>query len=79
MKQKIAVTLDEELVAFLDTVAQGNRSDYLNTLLIQNRQQFLEDRLIAALREDSSDPDYQQEIANWDSVIADGIESDAER
>jgi hypothetical protein len=37
MKQKIAVTLDEELVAFLDTVAQGNRSDYLNTLLASHR------------------------------------------
>ncbi len=79
MKQKIALTLDKELVAFLDSVAQGNRSDYLNTLIAQHRQQFLEAKLIAALQEDAIDPDYQQEIADWDSVVADGILNNAER
>jgi hypothetical protein len=75
MKQKIAVTLDEELVAFLDSVAEGNRSDYLNTLLTHHRKQLLEAQLIAALQSDAQDLDYQQEVADWDSIAAGGIES----
>lgn len=77
MKRKIAVTLDQEIVSFLDDVAQGNRSDYLNTLLEEHRQQFLSNQIIAALKEDSIDPEYRQEIAIWDSVVADGLENDA--
>lgn len=77
MRQKIAITLDEELVKFLDSVAK-NRSEYINTLLAQHRQQVLEAQTIAALNEDATDPDYQQEMADWDNVVADGIDSNAE-
>jgi hypothetical protein len=76
MKQKIAVTLDEELVAFLDAQANGNRSDYLNTLLAQQRKQCREAELIAALKHDAEDPDYQAEVAAWDSVVGDGIDAE---
>lgn len=73
MKQKIAVTLDEEVVVFLDAQANGNRSDYLNTLLAQQRKLWLEAELIAALKNDAEDPDYQAEVVAWDSVAGDGI------
>lgn len=74
-KQKIAVTLDENLVAFLDQIARGNRSEYLNKLLAEHRQQVLKAQLIAALKEDSENPDYQQEIQQWDNVVGDGIDA----
>lgn len=77
MKQKIAVTLDEELVTFLDAQANGNRSDYINSLLAQQRKLCLEAELITALKSDAEDPEYQQEVVAWDSVAGDGI--DAER
>ncbi|AFY78782.1 hypothetical protein Ple7327_3582 [Pleurocapsa sp. PCC 7327] len=76
MKRKIAVTLDEDLVAFLDTVAKGNRSDYLNNLLATHRKQVLESQLIAALATDVEDPNYQQEILAWDNVAGDGIDAE---
>jgi Arc/MetJ-type ribon-helix-helix transcriptional regulator len=76
MKQKIAVTLDEDLVSFLDKVAKGNRSDYLNKLLSQQRKLILESELIRALQEDLEDPDYQQEIKEWDMVAGDGIDAE---
>lgn len=75
MKQKIAVTLDEELVAFLDTQANGNRSDYLNSLLDRQRKLCLEAELIAALKDDIEDLDYQQEVVAWESVAGDGIDA----
>jgi Arc/MetJ-type ribon-helix-helix transcriptional regulator len=77
MKQKIAVTLDEELVTFLDAQAKGNRSEYLNALLARERKQTLETEIITALVQDAQDANYQAEIADWDSVVGDGI--DAER
>lgn len=77
MKQKIAVTLDAEILAFVDTQAQGNRSEYLNLLLIQERKRVVEAELIAALQADVNAPDYQEEIAAWDSIAGDGV--DAER
>lgn len=74
MKQKIAITLDRELVSFIDRQAQGNRSDYLNSLITQERQKILADKIIAALGEDVQDPEYQAEIAEWDRLVGDGID-----
>jgi hypothetical protein len=75
MKQKIAITIDRELVSFVDRQAQGNRSDYLNSLITQERRKILTDEIIAALREDIQDPEYQAEIAQWDRVAGDGIDA----
>lgn len=77
MKQKIAITLDRQLVMFLDQQASGNRSEYLNQLLQQERDRIIEAQLIKALQEDCSDPEYLAEIQLWDSVVADGLD-DAE-
>ncbi|KJH71618.1 type II toxin-antitoxin system MazE family antitoxin [Aliterella atlantica] len=77
MKQKIAVTLDEQLVAFLDVQAGGNRSEYLNQLLAQERKRTIEAQTIAALQEDYADPEYLAEVQLWDAVVADGLD-DAE-
>ena len=75
MKQKIAITLDEELVVFLDAQANGNRSDYLNSVLDRQRKLCLKAELIAALKDDIEALDYQQEVAVWDSVAGDGIDA----
>jgi hypothetical protein len=75
MKQKIAITLDRELVSFIDLQAQGNRSDYLNSLIIQERRKILTDEIITALQEDIQDPEYQAEISEWDRLAGDGIDA----
>ena len=62
MKQKIAITLDEELVIFLDAQANGNRSDYLNSLLGRQRKLCLDAELIAALKDDVEDKKMLHEI-----------------
>lgn len=74
-KQKIGLTLDENLIAFLDEVAEGNRSEYLNKLLAENRKQVLEARMITALAEDLNNPNYLQEVKEWDRVVGDGIDA----
>jgi Arc/MetJ-type ribon-helix-helix transcriptional regulator len=75
MKQKIAVTIDRELVSFIDQQAQGNRSDYLNSLITQERRKILASEIIAALQADIQDPEYQAEIAEWDRLAGDGIDA----
>ena len=75
MKQKIAITLDRDLLSFIDRRANGNRSDYLNSLITQERRKILADEIIAALQEDSQDPEYQAEIAEWDRLAGDGIDA----
>ena len=75
MKQKIAITLDRDLLSFIDRRANGNRSDYLNSLITQERQKILANEIIAALQDDSQDPEYQAEIAEWDRLAGDGIDA----
>jgi hypothetical protein len=75
MKQKIAITLDRELLSFIDRQAQGNRSDYLNSLVTQERRKILAAETIAALQADSQDPEYQAEITEWDRLAGDGIDA----
>ena len=77
MRQKIAITLEQELVAFLDSQADGNRSEYLNTFLAKERKRTVEAELIKALQEDYSDLEYLAEIELWDAAVADGLD-DAE-
>jgi hypothetical protein len=70
MKKKIVVSLDKEVVAFLDTQAKGNRSKYINDLLTQQRRT----ELIAALKQNIKDPKYWVEIQAWDCVTEDGLD-----
>ena len=74
MKQKVTLSLDEELIEFLDLQA-NNRSEYLNELLVQHRSQVLAHQIKTALQEDLSDPDYLSSIQDWDAVIGDGLDA----
>ncbi|HAA28056.1 MAG TPA: CopG family transcriptional regulator [Cyanobacteria bacterium UBA8553] len=70
---KVTITLEDDILHFVDQQAQGNRSGYINTLLAEHRRRILEAEMIAALKQDAEDPEYQAEIAAWDSVVGDGM------
>ncbi len=70
---KVIITLEEDILRFVDQYAEGNRSAYINTLLAEHRRGILAAEMIAALKQDTEDPEYQTEIAAWDSVVGDGI------
>ncbi len=71
--QKVTITLEDDILQFIDQQAQGNRSAYINAMLTEHRRCVLEAQMIAALKEDAQHPEYQAEIAAWDSVVGDGI------
>jgi Arc/MetJ-type ribon-helix-helix transcriptional regulator len=79
LAKKVTITLDEDILAFVDEQAANNgetsnRSGYINDVLVMHRRKILEAEMIAALTEDANDPDYQEEILIWDCVAGDGIE-----
>ncbi|NJM73421.1 MAG: CopG family transcriptional regulator [Scytonema sp. RU_4_4] len=70
---KVTITLEEDILQFIDQQAKGNRSGYINALLTEHRHRILEAEMIAALKQDAEDSEYQAEIAAWDNVVGDGI------
>ncbi|MEH1875362.1 type II toxin-antitoxin system MazE family antitoxin [Nostoc sp.] len=70
---KVTITLEEDILRFVDQYAQGNRSAYINTLLAEHRRRILATEMIAALKQDIEDPEYRTEIAAWDGIAGDGI------
>ena len=70
---KVTITLEEDILRFIDQQAKGNRSGYINALLAEQRRKILEAEIIAALEEDAKDLEYQNEISDWDNVAGDGI------
>ncbi|MDD1416446.1 CopG family transcriptional regulator [Dolichospermum sp. ST_con] len=70
---KVTITLEEDILRFIDQQAKGNRSGYINALLAEQRRKILEAEIIAALEEDAKDLEYQNEISAWDNVAGDGI------
>ncbi|MEB3337380.1 MAG: hypothetical protein VKJ46_07965 [Leptolyngbyaceae bacterium] len=74
--QKVTITLEDEILCFVDQQAQGNRSGYINKLLKEQLRRSLEAAIIAALQEDVHNLEYQGEIMAWDSVVGDGIHAE---
>ncbi|MHC5610708.1 MAG: type II toxin-antitoxin system MazE family antitoxin [Nostoc sp.] len=70
---KVTISLEEDILQFVDQYAQGNRSAYINTLLAEHRHRILAAEMITALKQDAEDPEYQSEISTWDTVAGDGI------
>lgn len=75
MKKKVTIALDTDILSFLDSQAQGNRSEYVSILLEQQRRKQLEIEIIDALQHDLANLDYQREIAEWDALTGDGIDA----
>ena len=77
MTKQVTIALDDEVLVFVDRHSGGNRSEYINNLLIQQRRVAIEAQLAAAHQQDGQDPEYRAEIALWDAVVGDGIGDDA--
>jgi metal-responsive CopG/Arc/MetJ family transcriptional regulator len=74
MSAKVSITLDEEVLEFVDRSSQ-NRSQFINEILSkEKKRRFLKD-LGNAYTELSNDPEYQAEIQLWDVTVGDGIDA----
>ena len=75
MAQKISITLDEEVLAFIDSQT-NNRSQLINQVFDKLKKQQALSELEAAYIEQSQDEDEIAEIKLWDVTIADGIDDE---
>ena len=74
MSAKVSITLDEEVLEFVDRSSQ-NRSQFINAILSkEKKRQFLQE-LEDAYTELANDPEYQSEIELWDVTVGDGIDA----
>ena len=75
MAQKIIITLDEEVLAFIDSQTK-NRSQLINQVFEKLKKQQALSELEAAYIEQSKDEDEIAEIKLWDVTIADEIDDE---
>ena len=72
MTKKISITLDDEVLDFVDGRA-SNRSSFINRVLREEKRRILMQELADAYQEQANDPDFQQEVSVWDVTVGDGL------
>ena len=72
MSKKIGITLDDEVLDFVDGRA-NNRSSFINRVLREEKRRILMQELADAYQEQADDPDFQQEVSVWDVTVGDGL------
>jgi hypothetical protein len=76
MSAKVSITLDDEVLSFIDE-RSDNRSSFINAILAREQQRFFLEELAEAYAEQSADPVFQTEFTVWDVTVSDGIAADA--
>ncbi len=72
MSKKVSITLDDEVLSFVDRLA-GNRSSFINDILWKEKRKIFMKELEDAYKEQVNDPVFQEEISIWDVTAEDGL------
>jgi Arc/MetJ-type ribon-helix-helix transcriptional regulator len=72
MSKKVSITLDDEVLDFVDRLA-GNRSSFINDVLWKEQQRIFMKELEDAYKDQVNDPEFQEEISVWDVTVGDGL------
>jgi Arc/MetJ-type ribon-helix-helix transcriptional regulator len=72
MSKKVSITLDDEVLDFVDRLA-SNRSSFINDVLSKEKQRIFMKELENAYKDQANDPEFQEEIADWDITVGDGL------
>lgn len=75
--QKISVSLDPELIDFLDQ-QDKNRSQVIAELLWEKKKTLYLQELGEAYAAQASDTEFQDESEAWDVTVGDGLNAEAE-
>ncbi len=74
----MSITLDDEVLAFVDK--QGNdRSQFINKVLLKEKQRIFLKELDDAYLEDANDPVAQAERALWEVTVGDGLKDEEDK
>jgi len=72
MSKKVSITLDDEVLNFVDRLAV-NRSSFINDILWKEKRRIFMQELEDAYKEQVNDPMFQEEISLWDVTAEDGL------
>ena len=72
MSKKVSITLDDEILKFVDELA-SNRSSFINEVLWKEKRRIFMQELEEAYTQQANDPDFEQEISAWDITVGDGF------
>ena len=72
MSKKVSITLDDEVLKFVDQLAD-NRSSFINDILLKEKKRIFMKELEDAYKEQVNDPEFQAEISDWDVTAGDGL------
>jgi metal-responsive CopG/Arc/MetJ family transcriptional regulator len=72
MSKKVSITLDDEVLSFVDRLA-SNRSSFINDILWKEKKRIFMQELEDAYKEQVNDPMFQEEIGLWDVTAEDGL------
>jgi predicted transcriptional regulator len=72
MSKKVSITLDDEVLDFVDRLA-SNRSSFINDVLFKEKQRIFMKELKNAYKDQANDSEFQEEIAVWDIALGDGL------
>jgi predicted transcriptional regulator len=72
MSKKVSITLDDEVLDFVDRLA-SNRSSFINNVLWQEKRRIFMKELEDAYKDQANDPEFQEEISVWDVAVGDGL------
>ncbi len=75
MSNRATFTLEDEAFDYLKQVGNGNKSAYVNHLLLEEKKRRLKQAILRANREEAEDKEYQEELAVWDDTLADGLDT----
>lgn len=75
MSKKVSITLDDEVLSFVDKLA-SNRSSFINQILLKEKQRLFLKELDEAYLAQENDPVAQAEIALWSVTVSDGLNSE---
>ncbi|MDB9495217.1 hypothetical protein PN441_07930 [Spirulina major CS-329] len=72
MSKKVSITLDDEVLEFVDRLA-SNRSSFINDVLRREKRRIFMKELEDAYKDQANDPEFQEEISVWDVAVGDGL------
>jgi hypothetical protein len=74
MSKKVSITLDDEVLQFVDQHTR-NRSSFINALLLEEKRRIFMQELAEAYAQQENDPDFQKEISTWEVTVDDGLDA----
>jgi metal-responsive CopG/Arc/MetJ family transcriptional regulator len=77
MSTKVSITLDQEVLEFVDRSSQ-NRSQFINEILAREHKRQLLQEIENAYTELAGNSEYKSEVELWDIAVGDGIDTNGD-